>query len=335
MEKKQEKILSILSKSLNSQTDIYNVYAHVRDCGKRIIVLQAAIMFLIVKGFNTITFQEFEGEHTMNTEEIMELALKLAGLKEVPEDSAIYVSGDNIRKILFGIDAGIPELLLAKRLGFDAVIAHHPQGGTATIEFHQVFKRHIQQMVTAGVPREEAEKAVKKRLEELEVEAHTRNYGHVVDVAGLLELPYMNIHTPLDEVGRKIMTERINSRIRRNSTVQDVVSALKELPEFRKAVTEIIIRLGKAENSAGKVVVSHGAGTNGGYEVAKTYFRYGVGTVVYIHIRSGDLGKLKAEKRGNLIVTGHIASDSVGINPLIHELERRNVSVRRIGIVPS
>jgi len=31
----------------------------------------------------------------MDTEEIMELSLKLAGLKEVPEDSAIYVSGDN------------------------------------------------------------------------------------------------------------------------------------------------------------------------------------------------------------------------------------------------
>jgi putative NIF3 family GTP cyclohydrolase 1 type 2 len=284
---------------------------------------------------NTIAFQEFEGVHAMDTEEIMGLALKLAGLKDVPEDSAIYVSGDNIRKIFFGIDAGVPELLLAKQLGYDAVIAHHPQGGTATINFHQVFKRHIQQMVAAGVPMEEAVEAVKKRLEGLEVEAHTRNYGHTVDVARLLKMPYMNIHTPLDEVGRKIMTERINSRIRKNSTVQDVISALKELPEFRNAVTEIKIRLGKAENPAGKAVVSHGAGTNGGYEIAKTYFKHGVETVVYIHIRPGDLEKLKAEKRGNLIVTGHIASDSVGINPLIHELEKRNVSVRRIGIVPN
>jgi hypothetical protein len=32
-------------------------------------------------------------------------------------------------------------------------------------------------------------------------------------------------------------------------------------------------------------------------------------------------------------VTGHIASDSVGINPLINELEKRDVSVTRIGIV--
>lgn len=271
----------------------------------------------------------------MNTEEIMELALKLAGLEEVPEDSAIYVSGDNIREILFGIDAGVPELLLAKQTGYDAVIAHHPQGGTATTEFQQVFKRHIQQMVTAGVPLEEARKAVKKRLKELEVEAHTRNYGHAIDVARLLKMPYMNIHTPLDEVGRRIMSEKVDSKIRKDSKVRDVVSALRELPEFKNAITEIKIRLGKAENPAGKVVVSHGAGTNGGYEIATTYFKYRVGTVVYIHIRPGDLEKLKAENKGNLVVTGHIASDSVGINPLIHSLRREGISVTPIGIVPS
>ena len=269
----------------------------------------------------------------MDTEEIMELSLKLAGLKEVPEDSAIYVSGDSIRKILFGIDAGVSELLLAKQLGCDAVIAHHPQGGTAAINFHQAFKRHIQQMVTAGIPMEEAEKAVRKKFEELEVQTHTRNYGHAVDFAKLLKMPYMNIHTPLDEVGRKTMSEQINSRIREDSTVQDVVSALKELTEFKNAITEIKIRLGKAENPAGKVVVSHGAGTNGGYEIAKTYFKHGIGTVVYIHIGPGDLEKLKAENRGNLIITGHVASDSVGINPFIHELEKRNVSVMGIGVI--
>ena len=265
----------------------------------------------------------------------MGLSLKLAGLKEVPEDSAIYFRGDNIRKILFGIDAGVPELLLARQLGYDAVIAHHPQGEAAIIGFHKVFTRHIHQMVAAGVPREEAEKAVKRRLEELEVEGHMRNYSHSVDVARLLEMPYLNIHTPLDEVGRRVMTEKINSRIREDSTVQDVVSALEELPEFKNAATEIKIRVGKAENPAGRVVVSHGAGTNGGYEVARAYFRHGIGTVVYIHIRPGDLRRLKVDEEGNLIVTGHIASDSVGINPFIHELERRDVFVRRIGVVPS
>lgn len=287
-------------------------------------------MFLVIS-----VFQKFEGEYAVNTEEIMELSLKLAGLKEVPEDSTVYVSGSNVRKVLFAIDAGVPELLLAKQLGYDTVIAHHPQGGTAVTNFHQVFKRHIQQMVKAGIPREEAEKAVEKKLLTLDVQAHTRNYTHAVDVARLLKMPYMNIHTPLDEVGRRIMSNKIHNEIRENCTVQDVVSALKELTEFRNAVTEIKIRVGKPEKPAGKIVVSHGAGTNGGYEIAKTYFKNGIGTVIYIHINPIDLEKLKAEGKGNLIITGHIVSDSVGINPLIHELEKRNVSVTRIGIIPS
>ena len=270
----------------------------------------------------------------MNTKEIMKLAIKLARLKEIPEDSAIILSGSNIKKILFGIDAGTPELLLAKQLGYDAVIAHHPQGGTATINFHQVFKRHIEQMVAVGVLREEAEKAVQKKLVELEAEAHTRNYAHAVDVAKLLKMPYMNIHTPLDEVGRRRMQEKIDGKANKKSTVQDVVDALNELPEFKNATTKIKIRLGKAENPAGKVIVSHGAGTNGGYEIAKTYFKHGVGTVVYIHVGLGDLERLRVDGKGNLVVTGHIASDSIGINSFIKELEKRRISVTAIGVVP-
>jgi putative NIF3 family GTP cyclohydrolase 1 type 2 len=271
----------------------------------------------------------------MNTKEVMELALKLAGLTEVPEDCAIHVKGDNITKVLFGIDAGVPELHLANQLGYDAVIAHHPLYGMAALHFPQVFKRHIQQMVAVGIPVEEAERTVRKKLEELEVEAHSRNYSHAVDVAKLLKMPFMNVHTPLDEVGRLIMTRKIGSRITRNSKVNDVVSALNEIPEFKNAATKIKILLGRGENPAGKVVVSHGAGTNGGYEIAKTYFRHGVGTVVYIHINPSDLSKLIAENEGNLVVTGHIASDSIGINPFIRELEKRGVSVTRIGIVSS
>jgi len=45
------------------------------------------------------------------------------------------------------------------------------------------------------------------------------------------------------------------------------------------------------------------------------------------------LEKLRAENMGNLIVTGHIASDSVGINPFIHELEEASISVATVGVV--
>ncbi len=271
----------------------------------------------------------------VSTKDIMRLSLKLAGLRSTPEDSAIYVSGANIEKVLFGIDAGVPELLLAKELDLDAVIAHHPQGARAIVDFHEVFKRHIQQMVAAGIPNKTAKKAAQNKLKTLEVEMHMRNYGHADEVAKLLKMPYMNIHTPLDEIGRRRMTNQIRQRVGKDSVVQDVVSALEELTEFKNATTKIKIRLGESTNPAGKVVVSHGAGTNGGYEIAKTYFEHGIGTLVYIHISPKELKKLKMDNAENLIVTGHIASDSVGINPLIHELERRDISLTTIGIVPS
>ena len=148
-------------------------------------------------------------------------------------------------------------------------------------------------------------------------------------------MPYINIHTPLDELGRKIMVQKINEETKKNASVGDVVSALDKLPEFKNAETEIKIRLGEASNNAGKVVVSHGAGTNGGYEIAKTYFKHGIDTLIYIHISPSDLEKLEVDGKGNLIITGHIASDSVGINPFIEELEKRDVNVTRLGIVPS
>ena len=268
----------------------------------------------------------------VDTEDIMQLSLDLAGLREAPEDSAIHVSGDNISNVLFGIDAGVPELLFAKEYGYDCVIAHHPQG-TAIINFHKVFRRHISQMIEAGVPKKKAEKAVLKKLKELEIQNHTRNYAHAVDFAKLLGMPYMNIHTPLDEVGRRLMTKKIQSGLVSKTKVQDLVNSLNELTEFRNAATEIKIRLGNPENLVGKVVVSHGAGTNGGYEIAKTYFEHGISTVIYIHIHSVDLEKLKSDDRGNLIVTGHIVSDSIGINPFINELEKREVAVDRIDVI--
>jgi len=271
----------------------------------------------------------------VTTREIMDIALRLVDFESEPADSAIHVSGKTIKKILFGIDADVSELQLAQQFGYDAVISHHPKGDCAVTNFHQVFRRHIQQMVNAGVPEHEAKMAVARKMKALELEMHTRNYRHAVDVARLLKIPYMNIHTPLDELGRRIMTKKIAKNVDEGSTVDDVVSALSELPEFRNAKTKIEIRLGDAADLAGKTIVSHGAGTNGGYEIARKYFEHGTNTLIYIHVNAIDLEKLEADGVGNLLVTGHIASDSVGINPLIRELESRDVSVRSLGIIPS
>lgn len=260
----------------------------------------------------------------MDTQQIMRTSLKLAGFKSIPADSEIHVKGRKIRKALVAIDVGVAELLLARDLGCDAVIAHHPAGGSARLNGWKVFLRHIDQLREAGASADIARETVKPKLRVLELQHHPDNYDQVPSAAKKLKMPLVSIHSPCDEIGRKIIQNAVKS-LDRNSTVKDVVSRIDRLPEYRKAVSRIEIRLGSPSNKAGKIAISHAAYTNGGYEIAKTYFQSGVGTLSYIHVAESDLTRLASEPHGNLIVLGHIASDWLGINRLLKELEKKGV----------
>jgi hypothetical protein len=263
----------------------------------------------------------------MNTEELMQIALDMVGFSEIPGDSAIYVKGKDITKVLFGVDLGVPELIMAHSLGYDCCLAHHPQGGRAFAKYFEVLWKHKTLLMNAGVPEKIAEEAVSPLVEMAQITSHSRNLYHAPSVAERLGMPYLNIHNPLDELGRRIMDQAIRTSVDASGTVQDVVDALMGLEEFKKATTEVIVPVGHLDSKAGKVVVAHGAGTNGGYSVAKAYFDHGIGTVVYIHINPGDLKKLQDDNKGNLIISGHIASDMVGINPYLRELRKRGLTV--------
>jgi len=62
----------------------------------------------------------------------MAVANRLAGVDQTPPDSQVYVDGD-VRRVFVGIDVDIGELLLARSLGADGVIAHHPIGSNARL----------------------------------------------------------------------------------------------------------------------------------------------------------------------------------------------------------
>lgn len=268
----------------------------------------------------------------LDTEKIMKVGLELARWKKMPADSAVHVRGRGIRKVLIAIDVGTAELMLARQLGCDGVIAHHPIG-VAHVNFYKVFERHIDFMVEHGVPKKTARDAVTKLKERVAMRNHAEIYSDVVGAAKALGMPLVNIHQPCDEYMRQVILETIKSG--RTEYVSDIVRSIGQIPEFRNAATKVEVKLGSKNNHVGRWALVVAAGTNGGYPIAKAYMEYGVPTVIYLHIDYGELTKLREEGLdGNLIVMGHLAGDSIGLNGLADKLEELGVETVRLGILP-
>src|SRR2546428_2122817 len=268
---------------------------------------------------------------TMDTQDILDVALRLASQSEIPADTTINVPARNARRALFGIDVEAADLLMAKEKGYDVVIAHHPTGGSATLAFPRVLDKHANIWPRHGVPRAVADAAVREMQEERELRAHAENYDRLPSIARLIGIGLMCIHNPCDEIGRRVMDETLRAKLKPDPRVRDAIDTLYGIPEFQAAKTRIAVRMGKIDNPLGTWAVHHGAGTNGGVPVARAAFEHGIDTVFYIHIDAGALrrcrGAFGAECFQNPRGTGPLASASIGINALVRELRKRGLRV--------
>lgn len=266
----------------------------------------------------------------LTTEEIMAAALQAAGLTETPADSGVIVPGRNIKKVAFGVDMETAELLVARELGVDAVITHHPAGSNPKLNLYKVMENQITRMVEAGVPINKAQKALKARQDEVERGAHVSNYDRVTSAAKALKLPLVGIHSPADLLAERFVQNHLNAGLKADSRLKDVLAALNQLPEYRLALAKPVLRVGGENDYAGRVVVTMAGGTNGGENVYKAYFEAGVGTLVVMHTPEKVLKAVREQNIGNVLVAGHMASDSVGINQVIAALEAQGLEVLRL-----
>jgi hypothetical protein len=274
---------------------------------------------------------------SLTTEEVMQVALDLSGLGDIPGDTGVHVRGDSVQRVFATIDCDVADLLMARVLRCDTVLTHHPEGA-ASLHGWTVMARQVEQMVECGVPVAKAEAAIQRRMRSVELNSHTRNYARVVQAAQLVNVSLLNVHLPCDVITRRLILEKMArfNRPESRATVAEVIAALQEFPEHKLAATEPKVRLGAPDRLAGRVAVAMAGYTNGGVEVLKAYFEAGIGTVLMMHFPEADLkeaGELKLA--GNLVITGHMASDSIGINVYLDELERRGLEVIRAGgIIP-
>lgn len=270
----------------------------------------------------------------MTTKQLMDSALALAGLNKMPADCDVIVEGENIKRVLMGVDMETAELMLAKDLGYDCVVTHHPKNTNANML--DVMKDHIFKLEALGVPRNKSQKLLAERQDELSYMRHVSNSRRSESAAKLLNLPYISLHTPADVIGeayvQNIMDQKFANKL--ETTVQDVVDALNDIDEYKNSVRKPVIRVGTKKSYAGKIYVLMSGLTGPGADVLKEYFEAGVGTLILMHIPMADVKKIKEQKIGNIIVAGHMSSDSLGLNRIAKKWRESGVEVTMMsGIV--
>lgn len=237
----------------------------------------------------------------------------------------------DVNGVLAGIDMEVGEVLLADRLRekgkrIDLIISHHPEG-KAMAALHDVMHVQEDELHQLGVPINVAEGLMAGRITEVERRLMSANHNRAVDAAALLDIPMMCVHTPADNLVQGYLNHYIDEKAPK--TVGDIVKLLKEIPEYRESVKRNSgpkVVVGREQGSTGKIFVDMTGGTSGAKESFEKMAVAGVGTIVGMHM--SEPYRKEAEKHYiNVVIAGHMASDSLGLNLFLDELEQCGVEI--------
>lgn len=238
-----------------------------------------------------------------------------------------------VKRILAGIDINTSEVLLAQQLSksnpIDLILSHHPIG-PALAGLHEVMKLQAEVLAQYGVPITIAENLVNIRLAEVSRSVSSANHNRELDAARLLGFDMMCTHTVTDNMVATYL-DRILRREKKNiEVVGDVMKIIKKIPEYALAMKQKagpMLFTGSEDRFTGKIAVTEiTGGTEGSKEMYERIAQAGVGTIIGMHLHEEH--KKEAEKHHlNVIIAGHMSSDSVGMNLFLDELEKRGVEV--------
>ena len=236
-------------------------------------------------------------------------------------------SEKEIKKILVGIDIEGQELIWAKENEVDLVISHHPEG-LALGCLDDVMELQIDVLAQTGIPINVAEKLLQKRIQEVSRGISPINVNRVVDFAKFIDISFISIHTPADNLAADFLDKKIKEK--EHYFVKDIMNTLKETQEYKEAEKLGVgpkIFVGNPENRAGKIVLTEmGGGTSGSPEIYEKLAQSGVGTIIGMHMQ--EKHREEAEKANiNVVIAGHISSDSLGMNLFLDELEKQEIEI--------
>jgi putative NIF3 family GTP cyclohydrolase 1 type 2 len=162
---------------------------------------------------------------------------------------------------------------------------------------------------------------MEKRIGEVERRLLPVNHNRTVDATCLLNLPLICIHTPADNCVTRYLHQLFKEKA--PEKLKDVLQILREIPEYRESSRNSLppkILTGSESSRAGKVYVDMTGGTEGPKDIYEKQAAAGISTLVGMHYSEEALEKAKTANL-NVIVAGHIASDTLGLNLLLDQLE--------------
>ncbi|MCG2688125.1 Nif3-like dinuclear metal center hexameric protein [Candidatus Parcubacteria bacterium] len=241
----------------------------------------------------------------------------------------LYTAQDKeIQRILVGIDIDSSEILLAKELGnIDLVLSHHPLG-QALANLHEVMELQCDVLNQYGVPINVAEGLMRERISEVARRASSGNHQQVVDTAKLLNFNLICLHTATDNLAARFLKEKIETaNLERVSDLMKLLYGIKEYQEAIKISAGPKIFVGRADNRCGKIALTEiTGGTEGSPKLYEKMAIAGIGTVIGMHM--SEEGKKEAESANlNVVIAGHMSSDSLGMNLFLDELEKQRIEI--------
>jgi len=244
-------------------------------------------------------------------------------------DSRIHFDNGekNIRKVMAGIDIDTAEIMLAEELDIETVIGHHPIGmGLAGLD--EVMHLQADVLAQYGVPINIAESLMKTRISEVSRGVSATNHYKSIDAAKLLDISFMNVHTPADNLVANFVDEKIKRD--KPEYVGEIIKSLLEIPEYKEAAKKgfgPMLFVGSEDNRVGRIALTEiTGGTEGNSKIYEKLSQAGIGTVIGMHL--SEEGRKAAEKAHiNVVIAGHISSDSLGMNLFLDELEKKGIEI--------
>jgi putative NIF3 family GTP cyclohydrolase 1 type 2 len=268
------------------------------------------------------SFEELKPEHKESFD--------LESLKNPYSDSRILngTGEEEIKSILVGIDIDVGEILLADNLRtkgrtIDLLLSHHPSG-RAFATLYDVMQMQSDILNIFGVPINIAEGLMDGRIKEIERKLMPVNHMRAVDTARLLQIPFLCLHTPGDNMVARYLQKLFDEK--KPYLLSDIIDILQDIPEYKSAGIDTVgpkIFLGSKSRKAGKIFVDVTGGTEGAKDIFQSLTTNGVSTIVGMHM-SEDHRKEAEKSHMNVIVAGHISSDTLGLNLLLDEISKGN-----------